>query len=94
MMRWFKVHRRWLAILLTVACVASIACIGGTVAKYVNQKKASGTASSPKFYFTSNLLFESGFTYKLGSATESLTFTLSNAADALRVSDDDARVCT
>lgn len=88
MMRWFKANRRWLAILLTVACVASVACIGGTVAKYVNKKKASGTASSPNFYFTSNLLFESGFTYKLGAATEKLTFTLSNAADSLRVSDD------
>ena len=63
------------------------ALIGGVSAKYTQSGSNENAVVAKEFYFTSNLLTESGKSYTLNPGTDKITFTLGNNIDALRFSE-------
>lgn len=79
------------ALIVLICAAAIIICaVGGVVyAKYIIERNKFATVTSPDFYFESDILTESGGLYYINSMTESVTVTLKNSADDLRISQMD-----
>ena len=78
-----------LYLIVGVLFVAVLLTVGGLYAKYIYQKDALGSATSPEFYFESDKLTVGGTAHTVNAGTSSLSIQLKNYADALRFSDDD-----
>ncbi len=84
-----KFTKRALVVLICAAAL-SVSAVGGVVyAKYIIERNKYATVTSPDFYFESDILTESGGLYYINSMTKSVTVTLKNSADDLRVSAKD-----
>lgn len=78
--------RNILPIALRIAAIVLIlAGIGVAVARYLYREESDSPVKAKEFYFTSSLL--DGGTHTFSPGTESVTFTLTNHADALRYSE-------
>lgn len=69
----------WICLLILVA-----SSVWGVSAKYIYQREQDLVVEADMFYFTSDLLTETGAEYTLSPYTETVTFTVSNAIDDLR----------
>lgn len=70
-----------------VILAGSVFFAGNTYARYMQTSVQEGTAQAAEFYFNSDLL--NGSNHVLAPQTTSITFTLENAADKLRISQVD-----
>lgn len=69
--------------------IAILLGVGGVYAAYRKQSTQYGSVTAPTFYFESDFLTEAGKLYNVSAGTTSVSFTLRNSADDLRVSADD-----
>ena len=87
-----KTTRFRAAAVLSVLFVVLALAAGVTYARYAMGKQGKGVLSSPEFYFSSDLLFQSPETYTLNQGSggsTSFTFELRNYVDALRINKND-----
>ncbi|MBR5328930.1 MAG: hypothetical protein IKV45_01840 [Firmicutes bacterium] len=75
--------------LVALLLVFFVVLISGVTAKYTQNTNGENVVVSKEFYFTGNLLSESGSSYMLNTGSKSVTFTLGNNLDKLRFSEDD-----
>ena len=90
-----KTTRFRAAAVLSVLFVVLALAAGVTYARYAMGKQGKGVLSSPEFYFSSDLLFQSPETYTLNQGqhgTTSFTFQVRNYVDALRINKNDIKV--
>ena len=82
-----KDKRRWLPALVILTAAVLLSFVGITVARYITRQEGQGIAEADNFYFTSDLLREKeeNACYYVDPQTKEITVTLSNAADARRV---------
>ena len=85
----FQLNRYAALGLIALGAVLLLASVGTVMAKYTHGNGGYGVAVAPNFYFNSDILTDSGESYKLNPGTQSIKFTLRNHADDLRFSDDD-----
>lgn len=83
-----SVVKRYRIVLLLTAAVVLLLGIGGVSAKYITEKQSEDILRAKNFYFTSNLLKESGASYVLNSNSTSISFTLGNNIDDIRFAED------
>ena len=84
-----KKNRYRLSTMALLAAAAVAVSAGGLTARYVHQRSAMNAIAANEFYFTSDLLTESGETYKLAQGTTELELEVRNYADDLRWSGTD-----
>ncbi len=72
---------------LGVCLVMLVVLIGAAIGRYQHQFRSGGSIRAKEFYFTSDFL--DGETHTLAPGSTSLTFTLGNHADDLRISEMD-----
>lgn len=80
--------RFWIAS-VCILLLTSLIISGALFARYVHSNRSDIVAGSPNFYFESDYLTPTTSTYYLKSDTQSISFVLTNHADAFRFSDDD-----
>lgn len=81
--------RKALILLGVAAFLATSFVMGIVVARYVQARDASGTVVAKEFYFTSDVLTETGEEYTLNAGTTALTLQLRNHVDMLRYAEED-----
>lgn len=72
---------------LAIATLVFTCLVGGVLAKYVEKEHKNASVTAKEFYFESDLLKEGGKEYTLNATTTSLSFSLKNYADELRVAE-------
>ena len=70
-----------------LSLILAFLMVGTVYAKYIYATTGKNLLAAKEFYFTSNLLTEAGGSYKLNANTTSISFTLSNSFDELRISE-------
>lgn len=81
-----KPFGRYRICILLVTCV--LVLVGGVAAKYINVRNGQNVIAAKEFYFTSNLLADTGKEYQLNASATEISFTLGNNEDELRYSED------
>ena len=66
-----------------------VGTVGTVMAKYVFSTQLDGIFRAKEFYFTSDILGEENPQYAINRDAESIVFTIKNAADELRCSEDE-----
>ena len=83
------VHRIVNTVLALGFVALLIFALNHAYAQYIYSKSGAGSVVARAFYFESNYLTEDGAEYVLSPGTDSVSFELSNHADALRFSTDE-----
>ena len=86
---WPVKLNKWLCLAIAAVIVVSACSVGVAYARYVRGDSKNVSVKSPEFYFTSDLLSETGANYSLNYGTTSISIVLKNHADNLRWSEDD-----
>lgn len=82
-----KPFGRYSICILLVSC--ALVLVGGVTAKYINVREGQNVIAAKEFYFTSNLLADTGKEYQLNASATEISFTLGNNEDELRYSEDE-----
>ena len=70
-----------------LSLILAVLTVGTVYAKYVYVTTGKNILAAKEFYFSSNLLTETGSSFKLNADTTTVSFTLRNSFDELRVSE-------
>lgn len=85
-----NIHIRTTVCAVLALVILSTIAVGGIFAKYTVGTQTNSYISSPKFYFTSNILKETAVPYTLNpgkDGTTEVSFQVRNFADELRIAD-------